>query len=587
MTHIDLLNFIIDVQNIPKNELAELIGMPQKKMDAVLTGIQPLKKKWLKNLSLFTGIPKEAIQSGNFALNYTEGEVASALDVYVPEAIREENTRRLNFYSRKRYKNFWDDIKFFHSIGVIGAVVSVVAAVIIMGAFSMIDLSGLQDTSKADFISGMLIGLVPSVISVSIYRSTYKIAKNGVPADEEYFKKFTVLAVIQLFIFVISAVAFNLASPFVIVIAVCATLPLVYYVFFERISTQWSYAKKILVFFVTGFSLSILLFCLSREDIYAYSGAEIRYDMLFFVYFIGFVSVYLSFSNIMVCCNYFRKRLGISKHFGAVSKKSVFKSGKFAKSIVAIVIAVAIFFSTVYIAPVFVVEKVMAMSFGFSGTRYEQRIFDYEKNDIFFEEAEDVFVVKNENFTMKLPSYMAIDDESKTVERYKTKEKNLYVMIFDEYDSFEGIFNIDLGSEQEDQVNQFLGGLEETIFLRYGFLPKSEYEYGKLMRLIYEDKISPFDRALRLGTVILKATDQFAFENFSLYLYEDAEKEISIKEYTSQREDGKYTHLYDINGNVKGDYERFVSVSITLLENNEGDVDGDLVYKIINSIEMK
>ena len=70
MTHIDLLNYLTDVQKIEKSDLAELIGVPQKKIDGVLCGQIPLKKKWLKNLSAFTGIPTECITSGNFTLQY-------------------------------------------------------------------------------------------------------------------------------------------------------------------------------------------------------------------------------------------------------------------------------------------------------------------------------------------------------------------------------------------------------------------------------------------------------------------------------------------------------------------------------------
>ena len=588
MTSLDLLKYLIDVQKIEKEDLAELIGIPQKKMDSVLSGAMPLKKKWLKNLSLYTGIPKEAILSGNFVLNVPEGEPAPVVkDAYVPEAIREANTQRLNLYVKKRYKTFRQDVVWIHYISMVGAIIGIIIVSVILGAFSMVDLSGLQASSAIDFISIMLTGLVPAIISVSISRSTYRFAQKGTPADEKNFKKYTVLAVVQLCIFIITTVALKWVSPLSVVTLIGATLPLIYIVFFDGLSGKGTYWKYVLSAIVVGFFFMVSPFALHGGERFAKAETETLFDMLFFVYFVGLLLSLLSFANIVVCHYYFRKRNGISKHFGAVSRKLVFKSGKFAKSIVAIVIALAIIFSTVYIAPVFVVEKVMAMSFGFSSVKYEPRLFNYEKSNIVFEENEDVIIVDNKSFTMMLPSYMVIDNESKTFERYKTEEKNLYITIYDKYNSFEGIFNIGSYGAEQDQIDQILGGLGKAVLQRYGFLPKSEYEYGKLMRMVYEDEISPFDRDLRLASIVLKAAYHFTFENFTLYLYEDAEKEISIKEYISQREDGKHVRRYDINGNVKGDYDKFVSIDIALLEDNVGDVDGDLVYKIINSIEMK
>ena len=60
--------------------------------DDVLSGFVPLKKKWLKNLSLYTGIPEQAIATGAFTLNAPDGEPAPVVkDAYVPEAMREAN----------------------------------------------------------------------------------------------------------------------------------------------------------------------------------------------------------------------------------------------------------------------------------------------------------------------------------------------------------------------------------------------------------------------------------------------------------------------------------------------------------------
>lgn len=587
MNYIDLLNYLTDVQKIEKEDLAELIGIPQKKMDSVLCGAVSFKKKWLKNLSLYTGIPKEAILAGNFVLSAPEGELAPVVkDAYVPEAIRQGNTQRLNAYVKKRYKNFHDDAVSAHFFGVFFSVISIIVSIVALAAFSMVSLSGTQATATTDFISVLLIGLVPALICVSVIRNSFRFAKNGVPADEKTFKFYAILATIPLLMSVITAIVFKWISPFTIVVAIVAFLPLIYTVFVSRDGIA-HYEKAVAWIAVSCVLIFGIFFVFLDGDKLQDVQSSTLAVMYAGIYLLNSTFTTWAFVSVCSCYNFYQKKKAIVKYFGPVVKKPAFKSGRIAKSIIAIIIAAAVILSTVYIAPVFVVEKVMAMSFGFSGVENKPRFFDYEKSNTVFEENEDVTIVDNKNFTMKLPSYMITDNESKTFERYKTEEKNLYVTIYDEYNSFEGIFNIGSYGAEYDQINQFMEGLEKAVLQRYGFLPKSEYEYGKLMRMVYEDEISPFDRDLRLASILLKSADHFALENFTLYLYEDAEKEISIKEYISQREDGKHVRLYNINGNVKGDYDKFVSIDIAVLENNVGDVNTELPYKIINSIEMK
>ena len=122
MTHIDLLNYLTDVQKIEKSDLAELIGVPQKKIDGVLCGQIELKKKWLKNLSAFTGISIECITTGNFTLQYpveaqelqVEGEQPTVAPEQTPEiveALKDYNYERLTAFCKKRYKNRLDKIR--------------------------------------------------------------------------------------------------------------------------------------------------------------------------------------------------------------------------------------------------------------------------------------------------------------------------------------------------------------------------------------------------------------------------------------------------------------------------------------------
>ena len=144
MHYIDLLNYLIDVQKIEKDELCELLAIPKKKLDSVLTGATPLKKKCLKNLSLYTSIPLDAIRSGNFVLNIPQAEVVEGeeapkiiKDAYVPEYIREANTKRLKAYCKKRYKNRRDDVLGLNIINIILFVINIITAFFLIYSFNI------------------------------------------------------------------------------------------------------------------------------------------------------------------------------------------------------------------------------------------------------------------------------------------------------------------------------------------------------------------------------------------------------------------------------------------------------------------
>ena len=164
MHYIDLLNYMVYVQGFEKAELAELIAIPIKKVNDVLSGITPLKKKNLKNLSLFTGLPLDTIVSGTFTLNAPQPSASDGdgvpkivKDAYVPEYIRNANTSRLNAYCKQRYKNELQDVsllKVLHILFVIGSVFAICSLLLTSGDLS---LSNCQKT--------FIVGLLPVILS--------------------------------------------------------------------------------------------------------------------------------------------------------------------------------------------------------------------------------------------------------------------------------------------------------------------------------------------------------------------------------------------------------------------------------------
>ncbi len=573
MTHIDLLNFIIDVQNIPKNELAELIGVPLKKMDDVLSGAMPLKKKWLKNLSLFTGIPKEAIQSGNFALNYPEGEVAPALDVYVPEAIREENTRRLNFYSKKRYKSDYQDVVLIKILGIFNLAMSWIIPLGLMVIYSI--------NAVSDLIKIMLLGIIPAMIGVSILRNAYKFAKNGVPADEKTFNYYGALSIIQILIFLVSLTVFKWTSPVALVVMILTALPIFYEVFIVK-DKDLSFLKHTLVSITCVVAFLALVFLLLTGEKADSIENETQAIIFIGLFSSGWLSTYFSFASVLISKYYYCKRTGISKYFGAVVKKPVFKKGRAVKSAIAIVLACAVVFATIYIAPVVLLDGAMSTAIdGFNEEKVETRYIDYNKEDITFGEDEQVVTIEEENYNIKLPVYLEKNEKITTRDGYQNKEKMTVVFIEEIYFDYSDVFTYD-GDDEENKAS--FERLNKTIKDRYGFIPKGQYEYFKLLKLISEDNISPFNRDLSLAVSLFTNLEKMlAYDN--VYLYEDSEKCFCICENIIERESGNFTHTYSINGNAKGDYDKFFSITVMVVTETPADM--DLPFKIINSIEMK
>ena len=207
-----------------------------------------------KNLSLYTGIPKEAILAGNFVLNAPEGELAPVVkDAYVPEAIRESNTQRLNAYVKKRYKTFRDDVVYMHPVCTILAVLCLIALIGFVFLFNV--------TALSDLVKVMLMGFIPVIISISVIRNSFRFAKKGVLADEKTFKFYAVLVVLQIFISTISAVAFKWALPVALAGALGTVLPLIYLVFVQGNNSKVGYIKYYSLSFASLIFLLGVFFC--------------------------------------------------------------------------------------------------------------------------------------------------------------------------------------------------------------------------------------------------------------------------------------------------------------------------------------
>lgn len=575
MNYIDLLNYLTDVQKIEKEDLAELIGIPQKKMDSVLCGAVSFKKKWLKNLSLYTGIPKEAILAGNFVLNAPEGELAPVVkDAYVPEAIRQGNTQRLNAYVKKRYNLFYGDAMGFPPLFIF---VSAVCLLILVGMVFLFEVLAVTDLLKI-----MLMGILPVIMSFSVMRASIKFARKGVLADERTFKFYAVLAVVQTLISTIAALAFEWQTAVGLVATIGAVLPLIYLVFVQGNNGRVAYVKTLMLAIVLGSLMLCATFCFFTGEKVETTENVQQVASSIIVFTCGWLACLGSLGSVFVSYCFFRKRNDASKHFGPVVKKPVFKGNKIAKSVVAVVLVAILFFSTIYIAPILLVDGLMSTAMDkYNGENVETQYLDYNKGDITFAEDEQVMIVEKENYRIKLPAYLEKNENVTTRDGFQNKEKLTVVFIENTVLDYSDVFIYDGDDEKKREANE---KLNKAIEERYGFIPKGQYEYFKLLKLISEDSISPFNRDLSLAVSLFTNVSQM-LANDKVYLYEDSEKCFCICENSFERNDSQFTYNYSINGNAKGDYDKFFSISVIVVSDSAADM--DLPFKIINSIEMK
>lgn len=574
MNHVDLLNYLKDVQKIEKSDLAELIGIPSGKMDDVLSGFVPLKKKWLKNLSLYTGIPEQAIATGAFTLNAPDGEPAPVVkDAYVPEVIREANTRRLDYYVKKRYKNLRDDVVYGHPLSIAGPVLCLI---VLVGFAFLFEVAAFSDLVKL-----MLIGLIPGVMGFSINRASFRFAKKGVPADEKTFKGYTVLAIVQLLIFVISSIAFKWMLPVALVGAIGALLPLIYQIFIQGNNSKVSYIKSLFMFIISALLILGVFFCFIGGEKLETAESQIQHLSLCIIFSCGWFSVLLSTFSVLISHTYFCKRNGISKHFGPVVKKPAFKSGRFAKSIISLVLAVAILFGGLYVAPVILLDSMMSSAATWSGEEpTETEYVDYECTDILFAEDEQLITIEKDFYTIQVPAYLQKREDAKLNESYMNQEKLTSFIINTTYVDYADSLFADGETESEKKYKE---RLRSRVAEKYGFVPQSEYEYYKLMRLISEDTISPFDRELSIVASTLKGMQQLMGDE-KVYFYEDSEKCFCIRANFFERDDGSMSCFYNIEGNATGDYDKRFSFTVMVVEQ---EAHSDLPFCIVNSMEIK
>jgi hypothetical protein len=310
-------------------------------------------------------------------------------------------------------------------------------------------------------------------------------------------------------------------------------------------------------------------------------------EMIF--YEIASVSTIVSVmaSHIAIECNtgFIRTTYPAYRHFMKGEKKIGLRKKSVVKSVIAVVLAFGIFCGATFAFSIYVRKQTLdELRASMTGTTYK----DYDKSDVVFSDEEKTTVVEYGDFTIKLPAeFKEKEKDYETVSKayYGQKEKagvflNEYVNVTE---AFEEGSSAAVGGNKEKQDS--LEKIQKAVEEKYGFYPKTMFEWKKLERLVYEnDEINYFSREDMMVEMYLSSFSVIASLSESTNIIcEDNEKQIYITSYRPPNSKSPRT-LYVIDGNKTGDVNKGVNIMVFVTDEYS---DPDVMYKIINSIEFK
>ena len=588
MTHIDLLNYLTDVQKIEKSDLAELIGVPQKKIDGVLCGQIPLKKKWLKNLSAFTGIPTECITSGNFTLQYpveaqqpqAEGEqppVAPEQNPETQENLKQYNYDKLMDFCKIRYKKRYRDIKQAVVIQIVFAILGLLFS-IACGVFVVLQ------KPMTDILLFPLICFIPTFMALLPVRGLYKIAKTGSKSEEKNFKIYTLLSVLPMLIHTVAGICFKVHPVWSIGLGVASFLPLIYLVFIKAIEKNITGFK---IFLGIAFSFITTAAFLSSVFVGEFIERDTDTEILmacFMAIIASWGIVALTFVYVYYFYFCYHKVIVTSKFFQPLNEKVLLKKHHIRNKIIALVLASIIFVGGTYILSCAIMYwnvDVMINAEDYPMPKYSE----YDKSDINFTSEDDVVTIDNKHYTVKLPADMKKDQKITDRDTYKVEGVGGMVMIYPEDYLGNSLSKLYYSEDATPRENEIMAEYKQEIIDEYGFYPQSSYEIKKIVKDVHENGVDFWDRkqaAAVIPMLIFEYT--LAYDN-EIIFYADSEIEMVLTLRRTETPETKMTIVScQVEANKKGDYNKDVNLNILLRSDY---ADEELAYKIINSIEMK
>ncbi len=589
MTQAELLNYILEKEKIKKEDFAKLFGIRKKNIEKALNGETALTKRQIKNISDFTGIPQEAIKSGEINLP----DLQSTGVVFINEEfVKNQNTERFQKYIKNRFKisfSFLFLLKLF--IYFILIFLSIFTGCAFFSAF-------IENIDKSTAFSAFF-ALIPYLLGFASIVPMFKVVKKANVNEIKRVKLYYYFIIIANIISLISLVALNANHwGFFALGLFFISIPLVFLILENN-----NRANKKQIKILSTILMLVVLVGYELVQSYPATDRECYYTLIFIGLNLTLLTAHIFYWAIKDLTEF-------SNNFQMLNNKKCFKNRKVLRSLISVLLVTIIVAGTTHFCVLHIVKTTVNYMFQNTDTGvYAFNTYsEYDKYNITFTGEDETQLIKNGGYTYKIPadlidktrkeqqseiitssSYM---DEEETIMVASTKDNsekgdfsgNLSISedFFDETTSDEDMFLVD---SLKIMFLKFEETTKDMLAEKYGFYPETQYEFQKIGGTMDLREVNFWDKQEAICHIPLLIMVAIALPVYDeVYFYETKEIEgfVSVKKFTNE-ETGEISYSYRFDFNKKDSEWLDCCVMVRLPEDVAST---DLAYKIINSIEI-
>ena len=591
MTQKELLNYILEKEKLKKEDLAKLFGIRKKNTEKVLNGELSLTKRQIKNISLFTQIPEEAITREELVLPDLHNTGVVFVD---EEFVKNQNTARFQNFIKNRFKIQFISL-FLLKIFVYFILIflSIFAGCAFYSAF-------IENIDKSTVFSAFFT-LIPYLLCFASVVPIFKIIKKANYNEVKRVKIYYYLIIFANLISIISILVLNANHwGFFVSLLIGSLIPLVFLIL-ENNKNSNKKQNKIL----STILICAACFVIGSIPDYPETDREMYFGIIPAVLNLVLVATHICYWAIKDFSEF-------SNKFQMLNDKKCLKKKKVLHSLVSVLLVTTIVAGTVHFGALLTLKATIdyLLQNTDSGVNYTfEQYSEYDKFDIGFTDKEELQIIENGEVTYKIPAEFIEktnkDQQSEiitSVIHNNVDETVIVASINQNYESesFSGIasFSEDVLNEYTSDEDVFFGESLKIMFLKfeettkdmlvekYGFYPENQYDFQKLGGIMNLREVNYWDKqeaVCHIPLLIMIAVAIPVYDEVYFYETEEIEGFVSIKKFTDE-ETGEisYSYLFDFN---KKDAEWLdCRVMVRLPEELAST---DLAYKIINSIELK
>lgn len=592
MTQAELLNYILEKEKLKKEDLAKLFGIRKKNTEKVFNGELSLTKRQIKNISLFTQIPEEAITREELVLPDLHNTGVVFVD---EEFVKNQNTARFQNFIKNRFKIQFISL-FLLKIFVYFILIflSIFAGCAFYSAF-------IENIDKSTVFSAFFT-LIPYLLCFASVVPIFKIIKKANYNEVKRVKIYYYLIIFANLISIISILVLNANHwGFFVSLLIGSLIPLVFLIL-ENNKNSNKKQNKIL----STILICAACFVIGSIPDYPETDREMYFGIIPAVLNLVLVATHICYWAIKDFSEF-------SNKFQMLNDKKCLKKKKVLHSLVSVLLVTTIVAGTVHFGALLTLKATIEylLENTDTGVNYTFKQYsEFDKYNIEFTGKDETQTIENCDFTYKVPVEF-IDKTRKEQQSeiitsllHKNEDETILVASTNEKgekESFKGVLSYSeemLDDYKPDGETVFLEESLDIMLLKfdemtkdmlvekYGFYPENQYDFQKLGGIMNLREVNYWDKqeaVCHIPLLIMVAVAIPFYEEVYFYETEEIEGFVSIKKFTNE-ETGEISCSYFFDFNKKDSEWLDCRVMINLPEEVAST---DLAYKIINSVEIK